>query len=79
MNRKWTMRSLRKANDVTQAEIANKLGVSTNQYRKYESSKVIPSVEFAMEFASYFGEDINNIIFFNTKVSKTKQTEAKEN
>lgn len=78
MNEKWTMRSLRKANDVTQAEIANKLGVSTNQYRRYEASKAIPSVAFALEFASYFGVDINNIIFFDKKVSKTKQEETKE-
>lgn len=74
---KWTMKTIRVANRKTQKEVADKLGVSTIQLGRYENFKAVPSIVTALKFAEMFNENINNIIFFNNDVSKTKQGKEK--
>lgn len=59
-----TMKQYRAGKDLTQEEVAEKLGISTTQYRKYENMQVIPNIKFGYAFADLFNTKIENVIFF---------------
>ena len=55
LKRGQILRDLRLKKQLTQAETAEKFGISQQTYQKYESGKVEPSYDLLCEFAIFFG------------------------
>lgn len=62
-----TMKQCRVGKNLTQEETAEKLGISTTQYRKYEKMQVVPSIKFGYAFADLFDTNIEDVIFFRNQ------------
>ena len=60
---KWTLKSIRINLNLTQEEMADKLGVSTKTYQNYENYKSYPDVEIVKKIVELSGLDFNDIIF----------------
>lgn len=61
---KWSIELARKRAGLTQEEIADKLKMSRNSYRKYESGEVVFRTDKAWEFSQIVGLPFETIIFF---------------
>ncbi len=59
-----TLKSLRAAKGLTQAEVAAELGVSLSSYQKYERDKnsVVPSLEVLERISDYYGVSIDYLL-----------------
>jgi len=55
------LRVLRAKNDLTQADLAGKLGVSRQTVNAIETGKYDPSLPLAFKIAAVFGEPIEKI------------------
>lgn len=64
---KVTLRQLRKINDLTQQEMAEKIGVSLSTWINWEKRRTFPDVPHIEKISDEFDIDYNNIIFFDTK------------
>lgn len=49
-----TLRNLRKANNITQAELANILNLDPSSISKYEKAGVLPAADVLLKIAKYF-------------------------
>lgn len=49
---------MRRDKNLTQTQVADKLGVSQNAYNKWESGKAKPSMENLMKVAEFYDKDI---------------------
>lgn len=67
MNVKITPKGLRVSNDLTQDEVAEKLGISLTQYRRKENGKVRFYADEIYRLAQLYDVPVN--IFFNNEVS----------
>ena len=63
------IKEIRKKNNLTQKELADKLGVTYQAVSKWENGKNIPDIETLKEISNIFKVDVNDIIG-NTKSSK---------
>lgn len=63
MRVRWTLKMLRIRDDMTQKELAEKLGVSTDTWGHWERGQTEPSVGQAYEIANFFNVSIDDIIF----------------
>lgn len=61
---KWTLELARKMAGLTQEEVAKRLGMSRNSYRKYESGEVVFRTDKAWEFSQIVDVPFDQIIFF---------------
>ena len=48
-------------NKYTQEQIANHLGISQQQYQKYESGKLQPSVALVIKLADFYGVSVKEL------------------
>ena len=48
-------------NKYTQEQIANHLGISQQQYQKYESGKLQPSVALVITLADFYGVSVKEL------------------
>ena len=62
----WTLKLARTKAGLTQAELAQKLEVSTNTYNDYENYKVFMRIDKAVLFSEIVSIPFDNIIFFRT-------------
>lgn len=69
--------NLRKANNYTQAELAEKLNYSDKSISKWENGESVPSVEVLMNIASLFGVGIDYFVKENTFVPKVNKKPRK--
>lgn len=61
---KRTMRGLRNDLELSQVEMAEKLGIPTSNYQRYEQKKTLPPLDVAINFADIVGiVDIREIQF----------------
>ena len=59
--------SLREANNLTQKELADKLGVSDKAVSKWENGKSIPKFELLEEMSNMFDIDIPDLLCLQSK------------
>lgn len=59
MNR---LKKLRKANGLTQHQLANELGISQQAYARYESGDREPNIATLIELANYFDVSVDYLI-----------------
>lgn len=68
MSRKL-LKELRVRNNLTQKELADKLGISTVYVRKLENNDANPGRETMLKYEVFFKEDMRNLfpdLFFNS-------------
>ena len=58
---KNTLRIQRAIKNITQAELADKIGVSRQTINTIESSKYVPSTMLALKMAKLFGKPVEEI------------------
>lgn len=61
----WTLKLCRIKSGLKQQEMADKLGVSLDTYKNYESYRTIMRVDYALDFSRIVGIPFDSIIFFN--------------
>lgn len=68
------IRALRKEKDLTQEELADKLGISRQSIISVESGKSLPSLSLALQIADLFEKTVEEIFIFsdNQKVTLIK-------
>lgn len=64
------LKEIRESNDLTQQDVANRIGVSKGYYSLIENSKRGLSYETAQDIAAVFGLKPDDI-FLNTKLTKS--------
>jgi putative transcriptional regulator len=55
------LRDLRRLHDLTQAALAERLGVARQTVHSIENNKFAPSLTLAFRIATLFGRDINDV------------------
>lgn len=68
--------TLRRANGLTQTELAKKIGISRQYLRDIEREKSVPSVRIAKDFSDLFNESINDIFFEHDVVHDLQKTSS---
>lgn len=63
MVEKFTVREHRVVRGISQEEMAKRLGITPNTYRKWESEPLRITMGFAFEIAKIFEVSVNNIDF----------------
>lgn len=64
------IKELRKKNNLTQAELAESLGVTYQAVSKWENGKNIPDISILKELSNKYNIDINDLLEGNNKVKK---------
>jgi len=64
------IKELRKKNNLTQAELAESLGVTYQAVSKWENGKNIPDISILKELSNKYNIDINDLLEGNNKVQK---------
>ncbi|QEK12628.1 helix-turn-helix transcriptional regulator [Crassaminicella thermophila] len=59
------LKILRAKHNLSQMELAKKVGVSRNTINSIENSKSIPSLDIALKISSIFNKSVNDIFFTN--------------
>ena len=73
LKRGQILRDLRLKKQLTQAETAEKFGISQQTYQKYESGKVEPSYDLLCEFAIFFGVSTDYLLGREEKTDPIEQ------
>lgn len=60
-----TLKALRANSNMKQSEVAQKLGISTTTWSKWENGKSFPDVAQVKEIEKLFGVDYDDIIFLS--------------
>jgi len=60
----WTIKLCRTKLNLTQMEMAEKLGVSKESYQNYENYKTTMRIDLAIKFSKVVGIPFDSIIFF---------------
>jgi DNA-binding XRE family transcriptional regulator len=60
-----TMKIARISADMTQKQVADKMGIHTQTYAKFENNPEIMSIQDAKLFASIVGKKVSDIFFIN--------------
>lgn len=63
-----TIRQWRRAKEITQEQMAEKLGVHVNTYQNWEESPGKISVTKAVQIAEIFGVTLDDILFQNESI-----------
>ena len=56
------LRDLRKEKNLTQAELAEKLGVSNRSISRWENGTTMPDFDLLIELADFYGVDVRDIL-----------------
>lgn len=68
-----TLYELRHDMDVTQGEVADFVGVSTNSISQFEKGSRLPSLKTAQKLATFFHVSVDDIHFGAKKSSKKRR------
>ena len=60
---KLTLKAARVNKGLTQADVANRLGINKGTLVNYEKYRTIPDIETAKVMASLYGVSVNDLIF----------------
>jgi DNA-binding XRE family transcriptional regulator len=55
------LRQLRRARELTQAELAGRVGIHPNAYNAIEKGRSVPSLDTAKNIAAVFGEPVETV------------------
>lgn len=69
----FTVKQARRMADLSQGKVADKLGVTTATYAKYERNPAKMRIDTAIKFSQVVGIPIDQI-FFGTNLPKVEQT-----
>lgn len=58
--------SLRKANSLSQEELAEKIGISRQTLSKYETGESVPDIEKSKAIADFFGVSLDDLVNFKS-------------
>ncbi len=75
------LKQLREKQQLTQQELAEKLGISTIYVRKLEKGVVAPGINTMIKYEKFFSRDMKKMfpdIFFNECDKKLIKNESKE-
>ena len=74
------IKAIRKENNLSQEQLAEKLGVSRQSVSKWESNQSYPEMDKILLICKLFNYDIGELMNENIKeVSETKQSKSKAN
>jgi putative transcriptional regulator len=62
---KMTLKAARAQADLTQEQIAQKMGIARNTYNDYENYRTFMRIDKAVEFSEIVSIPFDNIIFLN--------------
>lgn len=62
---KMTLKAARAQADLTQEQIAQKMGIARNTYNDYENYKIFMRIDKAVQFSEIVSIPFDNIIFLN--------------
>lgn len=68
---KWTLKSIRTNLNLSQQEMAEKLGVSRETYQNYENYKTFPDIPIVKKIIEISNVDFNDIIFLPSEYAKS--------
>lgn len=68
-----TLKELRKKQDMTQTQLANKLGVSRGAVSYYENAERKPDIEFLVVASDYFNVDPDFLLGYNRGDKKERR------
>lgn len=60
-NKVMRLRQLRRARELTQVELAKRVGIHVNAYNAIEKGRATPSLDTAKDIAAVFGEPIERV------------------
>ncbi len=61
------LKSYRHKYEMNQTEFAALLGISSDQYNRYENNRRQPKLEIALRISERLGVAVNELFFFNEK------------
>ncbi len=61
------IQALRKANDMNQTQLADKIGISLTQLQRYENKDVQPPADVLKKLADTFNTSIDYLVYGNTE------------
>lgn len=62
------LRELREAKSLTQAQVAENVGISQQAYSLIETGQNAPSLETALQISSFFEKPVNEIFLLNKTI-----------
>lgn len=68
------LKMIRKAKGLTQAEVANELGVKRQTISSYESNRTQPDIETLKNLAKIYNVEFNNILYGKSKMQMKHRT-----
>ena len=71
------LREMRKANQLTQKEVADALGIGQPTYNSYENGRTEPSLEMLVRLSYLFGCSIDDLLQKNNLIGDTEDQAAK--
>ncbi|MBW4424857.1 helix-turn-helix transcriptional regulator [uncultured Nostoc sp.] len=69
------LRMIRIFHDLTQKQLAEKLGISKSHISEIESGKKTPSLELLNQYSKAFDIPVSSIMFFSESLNKDVKTE----
>ena len=70
------MRKLRKEKDITQEELAERMGVSGRTVSRWETGRNMPDMSILVEIADYYDVDIRELLDGERRQERVKQTDG---
>ncbi|MFB2768076.1 helix-turn-helix transcriptional regulator [Pelatocladus sp. BLCC-F211] len=69
------LRLMRVFHDLSQKELAEKLGISKSYLSEIESGKKIPTLDLLNRYSEFFDIPVSSIMFFSESLNKDVRTE----
>ena len=69
---KWTLKAIRINLDLSQQEMAEKLGISRETYQSYEKYKTFPDAPIIKKIIDLSNIDFNDILFLPNEYAKSE-------
>lgn len=67
------LRLVRAFHDVSQGELASKLGVSRSYLSEIESGKKNPSLDLLKKYSTHFGIPMSSLMLFSEQIDESKR------
>lgn len=75
---KWTLKAIRSNLNLTQEQMAKKIGITRETYQNYENYKTFPEVPIVKKIIELSNVDFNDIIFLPSEYAKSVNNQSKE-
>jgi len=64
------IRHLREEHELTQAELAENIGISRQSINAIEKGRSLPSIDLVFDFANFFNKSLDEMLEFNRQIDK---------